>query len=282
MTAAASFTQPEAPGAPTVERLQRLFDGAPVVIEQLGPDEDIPAPRPEEAAQVARAVSKRRREFAAGRHLVRRGLARLGGDATTGFADFVLLNDADRAPRWPAGVVGSITHTGAGDQAFCAVVLGRDSQLLAVGIDAEEAEPLEPELWKFVLTAEERAALEQEPAERRGLLAKVMFSAKECFYKAQYPLTRQFLGFQQVRVALDQARGQFQAARVDVVGGVGEMSRCLGRYSMDGELVLTGIAGFPGERHSARVWWQFPGSDGTRGGPRTGARRGPGRCQTRR
>jgi 4'-phosphopantetheinyl transferase EntD len=244
MAAAPSFTQPEAPQAQTVaslQRLQRLFEGASVVIEQLGPDEDVPAPRPEEAAQVARAVSKRRREFAAGRHLVRRGLARLGGDAA-GFADFVLLNDADRAPRWPAGVVGSITHTGAGDQAYCAVVLGRDSQLLAVGIDAEEAEPLEPELWKFVLTADERAALEREPAERRGLLAKVMFSAKECFYKAQYPLTRQFLGFQQVRISLDPAKGQFQAARVDVVGGVGEMSRCLGRYSMDGGLVLTGIA----------------------------------------
>jgi 4'-phosphopantetheinyl transferase EntD len=220
--------------------LERLFDGAPVVIEQLGLGEDIPAPHPDEAAQVARAVSKRRREFAAGRHLARRALARLGEAGE--FEEVVLLNGADRAPLWPAGVVGSITHTGAGDQGYCAVVLGRDSELAAVGIDAEEAEPLEPDLWKFVLTADERAALEQEPAETRGLLAKVVFSAKECFYKAQYPLTRQFLGFQQVRITLIPALGQFVAERVD---DGGEMSRCLGRYSMDGDLVLTGIAVFP-------------------------------------
>jgi 4'-phosphopantetheinyl transferase EntD len=221
--------------------LERLFDGAPVVIEQLGLGDDIPAPHPDEAAQVARAVAKRRREFAAGRHLARRALARLGESGE--FDDVVLLNGADRAPRWPAGVVGSITHTGAGDQGYCAVVLGRDSELQAVGIDAEEAEPLEPELWKFVLTADERAALEQEPAETRGLLAKVVFSAKECFYKAQFPLTRQFLGFQQVRITLIPALGQFVAERVD---DGGEMSRCPGRYSIDGALVLTGIAVFPG------------------------------------
>ena len=86
-------------------------------------------------------------------------------------------------------------------------MLGRDSELLTVGIDAEEAEPLEPELWRFVLTEDERAALEREPAENRGLLAKVVFSAKECFYKAQYPLTRQFLGFKQVRITLNPGLG---------------------------------------------------------------------------
>lgn len=217
--------------------LQQLFDGAPVVVEQLALGEDVPAPHPDEAAQVARAVTKRRREFAAGRHLARRALARLGEPGE--FDDVVLLNGADRAPRWPEGVVGSITHTGAGDQGYCAVVLGRDSQLAAVGIDAEEAKPLEPELWSFVLTPDERAALEREPEATRGLLAKVVFSAKECFYKAQYPLTGQFLGFQQVRITLIPGSRQFQAERVDVGG---EMSRCLGRYSLDGALVLTGIA----------------------------------------
>jgi 4'-phosphopantetheinyl transferase EntD len=221
-----------------LQRLHDLFSDAPVVVEQLGLDGDIPALHPEEAAQVARAVTRRRREFAAGRHLARRALARLG----TGFEDVVLLNGADRAPRWPTGVVGSITHTGAGDQGYCAVVLGRDSDLVTVGIDAEEAEPLEPELWSFVLTADERAALEREPVESRGLLAKVVFSAKECFYKAQYPLTRQFLSFQQVRITLIPALGQFIAERVDVGS---EMSRCLGRYSIDGVLLVTGIAVFP-------------------------------------
>ena len=49
------------------------------------------------------------------------------------------------------------------------------------------------------------------------------------------PLTRQFLGFKQVRITLNPGLGTFQAQRLDATG---EMSRCLGRYSMDGALVL--------------------------------------------
>jgi 4'-phosphopantetheinyl transferase EntD len=222
------------------DRLRGLFAGAPVVFEEMALGGDIPALLPEEAAQVARAVGARRREFAAGRHLARRALARLTG---AGSPLLVLLNGPDRAPRWPAGIVGSITHTRGGPEAdgdgYCAVVLGRDTDVRTVAIDAEEAEDLEPELCRFVLTAGERAALAAEPAQRRGLLAKILFSAKECFYKAQYPVTGRFLGFQEVEVTLDQARLQFRARLVE---SAREMSECLGRYRMDGGLVLTGIA----------------------------------------
>jgi 4'-phosphopantetheinyl transferase EntD len=240
---AAAVTEPTCPGAPPGGRLGELFAGAPVVIEACWLDRPIPDPLPEEAAQVARAVSRRRREFAAGRHLFRRALGRLlDADASA----IALLNGADRAPCWPAGVVGSITHTATGTPAdgYCAVVLGRDSALLAVGVDAEEAEPLEAGLWSFVLTPAERAALDREAPERQGLLAKLMFSAKECFYKAQYPLTRRFLGFQQVQITLDQPMiGRFQARLLDdTQQGGAEMSVCLGRYIMDAGLLLTGIA----------------------------------------
>ena len=53
----------------------------------------------------------------------------------------------------------------------------------------------------------ERAALEGRPD--RLALALVIFSAKECVYKAQYPLTGLLLDFQQVEVTLDLLSGGF-------------------------------------------------------------------------
>jgi 4'-phosphopantetheinyl transferase EntD len=40
------------------------------------------------------------------------------------------------------------------------------------------------------------------PAERRGSMATVLFSAKESFYKAQYSLTRQWLDFKSAAVTI--------------------------------------------------------------------------------
>src|ERR1700761_3617241 len=59
---------------------------------------------PDEEALLGRAVEKRRREFAAGRGCARRALAALG------LPPAPLLPGEGGAPRWPDGVVGSITH----------------------------------------------------------------------------------------------------------------------------------------------------------------------------
>lgn len=234
------------PDGPLVDRLARLFSGAPVVGEEMRLSGDVPAPHPDEAAQVARAVGKRKLEFAAGRHCARLAFRKIVGQPTGGAdGELVLLNDADRAPRWPDGFVGSLTHTGVAPDGYCAVVLGRSSQLLTVGLDAEEAEPLEDALWSFVLTESERHALLAHPENRRGLLAKVMFSAKECFYKAQYPITRRFLGFREVQIDLFPELERFEAHLLAPAADseIPEaLYHCEGRFILDGAFILTGIA----------------------------------------
>ena len=40
--------------------------------------------------------------------------------------------------------------------------------------------------------------------------ASLRFSAKEAFYKAIYPLVRRFVGFQEVEIELQTARGEFE------------------------------------------------------------------------
>jgi hypothetical protein len=58
----------------------------------------------DEAAAVAGAGAERRREFGTVRWCARKALRQLGVPAVP------ILPDGDRAPRWPVGVVGSMTH----------------------------------------------------------------------------------------------------------------------------------------------------------------------------
>jgi 4'-phosphopantetheinyl transferase EntD len=164
---------------------------------------DLPIPLlPEEEAFVARAVSRRRNEFAAGRACARQALAAIG--ETPG----ALLPGSDRLPIWPPGVRGSITHT----DRLCAAAVGRrDDGLQSVGIDLEPAEPLPADLWDTVCVPAERHWLDGTAPGDRGLLARALFSAKECAFKCQYPLTSTMLEFHDLVVTLDRNMGTFSA-----------------------------------------------------------------------
>ena len=217
--------------------LADLFEGFPVAVEEIRLSDEIPDLHPLEAAQVAGAVARRREEFAAGRHCARRALARIGVE------NFVLRNGPDRAPLWPLGVVGAITHTGRSPGAgYCGVVVGRAKDVLTVGLDAEEAIPLDRSLWSYVLTEKEHRWLESCAPAAAGSLAKTVFSAKECFYKAQFLLSRQFLRFHDVEIAMDIDSSRFEARLTsDAPKGL-PLAECGGRILSRAELVLTGIA----------------------------------------
>jgi 4'-phosphopantetheinyl transferase EntD len=161
---------------------------------------------PEELACLGRAVRKRRAEFGSVRVCARHALA------TMGIAPGSLAPLPDRSPRWPEGVVGSMTHT----TDYCAVVVARASDVRSVGIDAEADLELEPALLPLVCTRHEQLSLSQRPNGARDAL--VYFAAKEAFYKCQYPLTRTFLDFQAVELDVDFARGTYQARVIKPAG----------------------------------------------------------------
>jgi 4'-phosphopantetheinyl transferase EntD len=137
---------------------------------------------PEEAAHVARSRAPRRAEFAAGRLAARRALRALGRPACA------IPAAPDRAPLWPEGLSGSISH--AAGLAVAVLALRPDHPLL--GLDIEAAEPLEPALIAEICRPEERAAL---PPGSEGLAARRVFSGKEALYKAHYPRHRVLFGF---------------------------------------------------------------------------------------
>jgi len=152
------------------------------------PAPPLPAP---EAAAVAAAIPARRAEFAAGRAAARAALARLGLGAVA------LPPGAGRAPCWPAGIAGAITHTAT----LALAAVARTGPLAGLGIDAEPAGALAPDLWGEVFTVPERAALAALPGPARAAAALAAFTAKEAFFKAQFPLTGRMPGFADIAVS---------------------------------------------------------------------------------
>lgn len=187
----------------------RLFDGTVRLgAARIG---DAPPPRPEEARAVTQAVPGRQREFAAGREAARAALGRV----------VAIQMGADRAPLWPAGVAGSITH--AGGWALAAVSEG----VAAIGLDLEIDEPLPEEIIGTVLRPEEVGC------------ARVIFCVKEAVYKAVYPQVRQIFGFEVLSVVLD---GDTFAARFTQAMppfAKGDVLR--GRVSRGAGFILAGV-----------------------------------------
>jgi 4'-phosphopantetheinyl transferase EntD len=173
----------------------RVLDDPRVVVAETDPRQVPPGVGlfVEEAALVEKAVLTRRQQFTAGRQLARQAWQRLGQ------APVALVNDAQRVPIWPHGIVGTITHT----HVWCAAAVAREADVMGVGADVELATPLELALWERICRPEERAFLRTLPEPLPGVLAKAVFSAKESIYKALYPSVRVFLDFQSMHIALE-------------------------------------------------------------------------------
>lgn len=216
--------------------LARLLGDAPVKVAEMDPRLATPGADlfVEEAQAIASAVDSRRRQFTAGRWLARHAWRQLGHAPTP------LVNDAQRVPMWPSGLVGTITHT----SVWCAAAVARASEVAGIGADVEAATPLELGLWDRVCRPEEQAFLRGQPASLAGLLAKAVFSAKESIYKALYPRIRTFLDFQGMRIELSRSGGDWvwQAELQVPWGGLAPGQRLSpGKLHIDADLILTSV-----------------------------------------
>ena len=188
---------------------------------------------PAEEKLVRNALAKRRREFTAGRVCARRALARLA------VPEAPLLADADRVPRWPDGVVGSLSHS----RGRCAVAVARRGEILGLGIDVEEAGAVEARLFRRILTpGEERVLARLDPA-AASQRATLVFSAKESAYKCYFPEARTFLGFHDAEVDFEPDAGSFAVRLLrDAAPSLHGRRVLHGRFHVGEGYVLTGIA----------------------------------------
>ena len=126
-------------------------------------------------------VAKRQSEYLAGRLCAREALRRLTGRAS------VPAVGSDRAPQWPLGISGSITHS----DGWAAALVANQVQWRAIGLDVEHLLPSERalRLQGEILTPGERQRLHGLDEEARALRISLTFSFKESLFKALYPLT---------------------------------------------------------------------------------------------
>jgi len=185
---------------------------------------------PEEWTYIRKAAPKRRAEFGTGRVYARRALAALG------VVPGPLLSGADRAPLWPTGIIGSITHT----SSYCAVVARRSPPCRSVGLDAEVLRPLDDAMVNLVSTPAERGLLSGRPRRGRDALALLLFSAKEAYYKLQYQITGRTLDFQDIDIDVQLAARSFEA-RTLTEGVPPELARVRGRFRYAAGKVLCGV-----------------------------------------
>jgi len=193
------------------------------------------APMPEEEALIARSVTKRRNEFVTVRHCARLALGRLD------LPPAPILKGDKGEPLWPAGVVGSLTHTAG----YRGAAVGRSQAVRSVGIDAEPHDVLPDKVLEAISL----------PAERHEIAAlpdglhwdRILFCAKEATYKAWFPLTERWLGFEDAHIAFEVdpsgVSGRFVSRiLIDPAARSGPpLTELAGRWSVDGGLALTAI-----------------------------------------
>jgi len=181
----------------------------------------------QEERYIAGAVSQRQQEFRTVRVCARRALAQLG------FADFPLVPDEQRAPVWPVGVVGSMTHC----EGFRAVAVASSNEVRSMGIDAEVHAPLPAEILDIVLLPEEQRMV-AELTRRNPEIAwdRLIFSAKESVFKAWFPVTRRWLDFLECQISLEGQSFQFQATiqTTDATATEHALTEMSGRWIAEG------------------------------------------------
>lgn len=195
---------------------------------------------PGEADAIARAVDKRRREFRTVRHCARQALRQLG------LPPAPVLRGERGEPQWPPGVVGSMTHCAG----YRAAAVARSRDLRSLGIDAEPHQPLPAGVLEVITRGEEQDNLSDlAAADSATCWDRLLFCAKETVYKAWFPLTHRWLGFEDAAVTINpgtpgSAQGSF-SARLLVPGQTitgDTLTQLDGYWLRSDELVITAIA----------------------------------------
>ncbi len=206
-----------------------------VAVEERRHDPEHAALHPEEQAVIARAVEKRRREFATARMCARAALQ------TLGFAAVSIPTGERGEPLWPAGALGSITHCAG----YRAAAVARAGEIVTLGIDAEPNAPLPGGLIGDIARPEELPSLRRLAAAHPQVhWDRLLFSAKESVYKAWFPLARRWLGFEDAVVALDAEAHTFEA-RLLVPGpqlADGPLRAFTGRWTVGEGMLLTAVS----------------------------------------
>lgn len=148
---------------------------------------------------------------------------------------------ADGEPQWPKGITGSLTHC----SGFTAVGVAYKHHVKAIGLDSEiilTQEVLTEVMDTIALPFEIQRAKQLEKNFQFQYFT-LLFSAKECIYKALFPLVNIFFGFHDAEIIdLDFSSRRFRAKLLKTLNAEFQEGFILeGQFSIDTQYVHTGL-----------------------------------------
>lgn len=181
-----------------------------------------------------KAIKKRRVEYICARYCAGKAISKI----IPGYNE-VITNKLDRSPKWPPGIIGSITHT----KNFAAVAVGSTNAIQGIGIDAEKIISLDTisNIRKMIANGKEIQLASSFADER--IFYTIVFSAKESIFKCIYPLVNKMFWYHDVSIIninqdLKTFSGVLNTDLSDKFHGGMQIS---GVYSIDSEYVHTGV-----------------------------------------
>jgi 4'-phosphopantetheinyl transferase EntD len=138
---------------------------------------------------------KRLADFCTGRYCMRQSTA------TLGFWGEILMGNKGM-PLLPDHITASLSHS----RHLCGAVAAPKDQYLSLGMDIETKGRVHRDMWHLLFSAKEIEYLNLLDAEMQSLTTTIFFSAKEAFYKMQFPLTDTYLDFHDVEMDVQDGR----------------------------------------------------------------------------
>ncbi len=148
------------------------------------------------------AVNKRKAEYLAGRYCAHSALDLISAPMS------VIECDDNRCPIWPKGVFGSISHS----NESAVAVISRETLFSGIGIDLEQKVALKTmnNIKSHILYHNDEQFLQQSSIDEQTVFT-LIFSIKESFFKAAYPVVKKYFDFDAVRMtALDFSNKLFE------------------------------------------------------------------------
>jgi 4'-phosphopantetheinyl transferase EntD len=182
------------------------------------------------------AVPKRKIQYLAGRFCAREAIATI----PLTFNGGILPQDSDGCPVWPHGLIGSISHT----DAYATAAVARIGEATGLGVDVEPvmSPAAADEVARLVASEDEALRAAEAASLDRPQSLTLLFSAKECLFKALYPLTRRHFDYLDCEVArVDPGEGRFAISMRKPFDEAFGARVFVGSYEFTGGEVRTGV-----------------------------------------
>ena len=187
---------------------------------------------PAEYSSIKHAVEARQQEFSAGRMCARQALKHLGVFAGP------LRKLPNRSISWPEGIIGTVSH----NEIWCGAAVARRCDVSGIGLDIETVTRIGENLWRRIITKEERSWLDRQPAAESQQWAALIFSAKEAIYKCIASLVQRRIGFMDAVIVPDLREAAFEVhLKGSIAGHLPQGLQLQGRFFFFAGAVFTGL-----------------------------------------